>query len=371
VNAGLLLRSLQRLLNGDPGFVPTQLITMRVQISGPRYSSDSAAVRYFARVIEAVQRVPGLESVALTSQLPLSGDDDRYGVHFESSPTGRSDGEVFRYAVSPDYFRTIGLEIVRGRPLMPDDRAAAPVVVINETFARRQFPGGDAIGQHLRIGPDRGPWFTIVGIARDVRQLSLAGETGSAAYLLPEHSFFGDAVMSIVARVSGDPLRATPAIKAAIWSVDRTQAITRVQRMQDIVVASAAERRFALVLFEVFAAAALLLAATGIYGVLSASVNERTREIGVRSALGASSREIVAHVMREGMSMTAVGVGAGLLGAAASSALLASLLFGTSRLDPATYAAMVALLVAVGAVACWIPAVRASRLDPVTALKSE
>ena len=308
-----------------------------------------------------------------TQTAALSGDlEDGYGVHFESSPTGTHEGEVFRYAVTPQYFATMGIPIVRGRSLDDGDRANAPLaVVVNQRFAKRKFPDGNALGQHLHIGPDRGPWFTIVGIAGDVRQLSLAGAHGDAVYLTPAQSWFADGELSVVARIRGEPLAFAPAIKSAIWSIDRNQPILRVQTMDNVVSVSAAERHFALVVFEAFAIVALLLAATGIYGVLSGSVTERMREIGVRSALGASSNDILSLVMRQGMALTLLGVVLGLIGAGAGSRLLVTLLFGVSRMDFLTYTGVVALLVGVSAIACWLPAYRASKVDPAITLRSE
>jgi putative ABC transport system permease protein len=372
VSAGLLLRSLERLFAIDPGFTPSHILTMRLEVTGRTYESDSAVYLYFQKVVDAVRRVPGVTSAAFTSQLPLSGDGDTYGAHFESSPTGRNESAVFRYGVTPGYFETMGIALVRGRSLATTDRAGAPLaLVINESFAKRKFPGRNPLGQRLHLGPDRGPWYTIVGVVRDVKQLSLAVSQADAAYIPTDQSWFADRVLSLVARTRGDPGALAPAVENAIRSVDKNQPIVRVATMDDVVAASAAQRRFALVAFEAFALAALALAAVGIYGVLSGSVSERVRELGVRLALGASPVDVVRLVMRQGMALTVTGVVLGLLGAAAASRTLITLLFGISRLDPATYFSVVGVLLGVAAVACGVPAWRAARVEPSVTLRAE
>jgi putative ABC transport system permease protein len=372
VGAGLLLRSLSRLFAVNPGFAPAQLLTMQVQVSGEKFNDDDETFRFFAQSLETVRRVPGVTAAALTSQLPLSGDGDQYGTHFESSSTGRNEGAVFRYAVSPGYFETMGIPILRGRALDAADKAGAPpVVLINESFAKRKFPDGNAVGQHLRVGPDRGPWFTIVGVVADVKQVSLAMGQADAVYMPTDQSWFADNVLSFVVRTRGDAAALAPAVKRAIWSVDKDQPIVRVATMDHVLAASAAQRRFALSVFEAFALVAMALAAIGIYGVLSGGVTERTREIGVRSALGATPGGIVGFVVRRGMTLTGIGVLIGLAGAIAASQTLVTLLFGVTRLDPATYLGVIVLLLVAAAVACVIPARRAARVDPAITLRAE
>ncbi|MFL5458382.1 MAG: FtsX-like permease family protein, partial [Myxococcales bacterium] len=212
---------------------------------------------------------------------------------------------------------------------------------------------------------------TIVGIVADVTQTSLAASLPDAVYVPVAQWAWTDRALFLAVRSKTAPSLLAPAIRQAIWSIDKNQVIVRIATMEDLLSASASQRRFALVLFEAFAAVALVLAAMGIYGVLAGSVAERTREIGIRAALGASPGGILALVVRQGLALTGIGVAAGLAGAVAASQAIAGLLFGVSRLDPLTYAGMVALLFAVAAVACWVPAWRAARVDPALTLRAE
>ncbi|HKP12386.1 MAG TPA: ABC transporter permease, partial [Blastocatellia bacterium] len=372
VSAGLLLRSLQRLFAEAPGFEAAHLLTMQVQTSGHRFDDNNVTRQFFEQALEAVRHAPGVTAAAYTSQLPLSGDRDQYGVHFESNPAPDEDHSAFRYAVTPDYFATMGIPLRRGRLLDAHDIADAPAaVLINESFARRKFPDQDPVGQRLHIGPNEGPWATVVGVVGDVKQTSLALSPAEAVYITNAQWGYADRALWLVVRAGGDAAALAPGIRNAVWSVDKDQPILRVATMDDRVLTSAAERRFALILFEAFGVVALALAATGIYGVLSGSVTERVREIGVRLALGASRGDILALVVRQGMTLAALGVVIGLGGAAAASQALISLLFGVSRLDPVTYLGVVALLACVSGFACWVPAWRAARVDPAVTLRAE
>jgi putative ABC transport system permease protein len=374
VGSGLLLRSMNRLFSVDPGFEPDGLITLQIQTAGPRLEDDATRHRYYASVMEAVRRVPGVSEAGLTSQLPLSGDLELFGVHFDPRPP-QDPGEIrgsFRYAVTPGYLEAMGIRLKSGRLLQPSDRAGAPrVALVSVGLVRRRLPGLDPIGRQIRIGAPEWPAFTIVGVVGNVRQVSLALDEVEAVYVPDEQWHYADVAMSLAVRTSGDPAALVPALRRAIWSVDRSQAIVRVAPMADLVAASAAERRFGLILFEAFAVAALLLAAAGIYGVLSTSVAERTREIGVRAALGASRGSILGLVVGQGMGLAAAGIGLGVLVAAAASEAIAAMLFGVSRLDALTYAAVIVLLGLVALAACAVPAWRAARLDPMLTLRAE
>ncbi len=382
VSAGLMLRSLARVFAVSVGFDPSNLLTMQVQHSGRGIEADSVRYRFFEQALEAVRRVPGIEGAAFTSQLPLSGDLDVYGVRFESDRDPTDLGAALRYAVTPGYFAAMRIPLRQGRLLDARDTPAAPrVAVINESFARQRFPKGDALGQRLRFGPEQGDWHTIVGVVGDVKQASVGLVQSAAVYVAPRQWSWVDPLMSLVVRVSCgraradaqrcDAARVAPEVRRAIWSVDKDQPIVRVATMRELVARSAAERRFALVVFEAFALVALVLAATGIYGVLASSVAERTREIGVRSALGASRRAILGLVVRQGMTLTASGIVIGLIGAAAASRVIVTLLFGVSRLDPLTYLSVVGVLLGVSGIACWLPAWRAARVDPAITLRAQ
>jgi len=373
VGSGLLLRSLQRLFAVSSGFDGAGVLTMQVRVSGHRFDADTTTFRFFNRALEAVRRVPGVIAAALTSQLPLSGDRDEYGVHFEETPTRRAETYgAFRYAVSPGYLETMRIPLRRGRVFDEHDGIDAPrVAVISASLARARFGDTDPIGQRLRIGPPNAPVYSIVGVVGDVRQLSLALNESDAVYVPATQWFFADNAMSLVVRTRGPAASMTPSIRAAVWSVDKDQPVVRVATMDDVLAASASERRFALVLFEAFGLAALVLAAAGIYGVLAGSVAERTREIGVRAALGASRRSIVGLVLRNGLTLTGAGITLGFAAAVVASKAIVAMLFGVSRLDPATYAGVIALLVIVAAIACAVPAMRASRLDPASTLRAD
>jgi len=370
VSSGLLFRSLERLFAVAVGFDSSRVLTMQVQAAGQRLEADTARNQFFAQTLDAVRRVPGITAAGLTSQLPLSGDRDEYGAQFEATPTQSAETYgVFRYAVSPGYLETMHIPLRRGRLLDERDGAGAPLVaLISESLAKGRFHGGDPIGQRLRIGP-AGP-YTIVGVVGDVKQMSLALSESDAVYTSPTQWQFGAPVMSLVVRAR-DVANLAPAVRQAVWSVDKDQPVVRVATMDDLLAASAADRHFVLILFEAFGLAALVLATAGIYGVLSGSVAERTREIGVRSALGASRSNILALVLRQGMMLTLLGAVIGLIGAAAASQAIVAMLFGVSRLDPVTYLGVIALLAGVSVIACAVPAWRAARVDPASTLRAE
>lgn len=370
--SGLLLRSLQRLFAVDTGFDPQHLLTLQVEISRTRYSTDSTTYRFFDQALAAVRSVPGVTAAGLTNQLPLSGDLTLYGARFDP-PSPDDPGEIrgtFRYAVSPGYFEAMGIPLKRGRLLDEGDRAGTGLVaVISEAMARRRLPGRDPLGIQMQIGGT--PGYTIVGVVGDVRQVSLALSDAEAVYTTAPQWAFSENLMSMVVRTQADPVALVSAVRQAIWSVDKDQAVVRVVTMDGLIERTGAERRFTLILFEVFALVALILAAAGIYGVLSGSVAERTREIGVRAALGASRQSILRLIVGQGMSLTGVGMLIGLAGALAASRFIAAMLFGISVLDPITYLGVIAMLAGVAVLACWVPAWRAARVDPVTTLRTE
>jgi putative ABC transport system permease protein len=373
VSAGLLLRSLERLVAVPPGFDASGLLTMQVQIFGHQYDDSNARYRFLADALDAVRRVRGVGSAAFTSQLPLSGEIDGYGVRLESSHRrdGIGEGSALRYAASPGYVQAMGIQLRRGRLLDEHDAAGHPAaLLVSESFARHNFPGTDPIGQRLRFGPDTS-WETIVGIVDDVKQTSLAAGQTDAVYVTTSQWLWVDSRLSLVVRATGDPAALASAVKAAIWSVDKDRPIVQVATMDALLARSASGRRFALAVFEAFGILALALAAIGLYGVISGSVTERLREIGVRMALGASPADILGGELRQGMALIALGVVIGLPGAVAASRAIAALLFEVSPLDPISYVRVVAVLVIVSAIACWLPARRAAGGDPLIALRTD
>jgi putative ABC transport system permease protein len=284
--------------------------------------------------------------------------------------TPNEEGSAFRYAVTPGYFETMRIPLRSGRLLDAHDVVGAPeAILINESFAKRKFPGQDPLGQRIRLGPEMGnahrPWDIIVGVVGDVKQASLALSQPDAFYVAMRQWSWVDNVETLVLRSSGDAAALAPSLRSAIWSIDKNQPVIRV------LAKSATERRFALILFEAFGIAALVLAATGIYGVLSGSVAERTREMGVRGALGATPGSILGMILSQGMTLAGLGVAIGLTGALAATRAIVTLLFGVSRLDPTTYLGVIVLLLGVSAVACWVPARRAARVDPAITLRVE
>jgi putative ABC transport system permease protein len=376
--AGLLLRSVERLLSTAPGFDASGVLTMQIVATASRFESQDAALAFFQNALDAVRAVPGVLDAAFTTQLPLSGDNDAYGVRFESETQAypsAGDG-AFRYIVTPDWFRTMGIPLLEGRLLDAGDRPGTPeAVLLSESFAKRRFGERSPIGERLRIGPetldsDR-PWDVVVGVVGDVKQASLGLEPADAFYVALGQWMWVDNLQSLVVRTRGDPAALAPAVKSAIWSVDSAPPIARIATMQDLLTASESQRRFVLMVFAIFAVAALVLAGLGLYGVIAGSVAERTREIGLRSALGASRLRILSMIIRQGMALAGIGVALGLAGAAAATRGLESLLFGITSLDPPTYVSVIALLAAVSAAACSIPAWRAARVDPTIALRSE
>ena len=374
VSSGLLLRSLQLLFAVAPGFDASRLLTMQVQTYGRRYDDDATCNRFFAQALEAVRNVPGVSAAAFTSQLPLSGDADVYGVQFENASDPNDVEPAFRYGVAPGYFETMGIPLRRGRLFNAQDAAGLPMrpVLINESLAKRRYPGQDPIGQRIRFGgPPNRPWDIIVGVVGDVKQTSLAVSQSDAVYVTTAQWLWADGTQWLVVRTRGDAAALAPAVRQVIWSVDKDQPVVRVATMEGLLAASAAQRHFALILFETFALVALMLAGAGIYGVLSGSVAERTREIGVRLALGATNQSILALVIRQGMTLTGIGVAFGLAGAAAASQAIAAMLFGVSPLDPVTYLCVIVLLAAMSVIACGVPALRAMRVDPIVALRYE
>ncbi|HTM04109.1 MAG TPA: ABC transporter permease [Vicinamibacterales bacterium] len=371
VGAGLLLRSVERLLSVSAGFRPEGVLTLQVQTSGPQFRGDDEVRRFFDRVQSTLQEVNGVAAVGLTSQLPLSGDMDEYGVGLRNTVTGLSDPaeSAFRYAITPGYLTAMSIPIVSGRDVDERDRNGEPVALISASLARRRFGDVNPIGRQVRVGAGDN-WYTVVGIAGDVKQSSLAAASADAIYMPEWHWRFADRAMWIVVRTSADPSTIEPDVRRAINAVDPNQPIVRVATMRDRVAASAARQRFVMTAFDTFAVIALILAIIGIYGVLAGGVIERTREIALRSAVGATRTSIISLIVRQAVGIAAAGLIAGLIGAVFVSQGLSTLLFEISPLDAITYGIVGVLLLGASVISATLPAWRAARISPSVALQS-
>jgi predicted permease len=370
-SAGLLLRSVERIFAVPTGFDASQVVSMQVVATGLGARSSAETQVLYEQVLDAVRAVPGVVEAALANHLPLSGSlNDRYGVVTEATPGDAAStifvGDPFRYTVTPEWFETMGIPLLRGRLLGPEDVPGAPqAILINESLAAR-FAGRGPYVARTDLPP-----ATIVGIVGDVRHTSLAAGPSNAFYVAMGQWMWVDYSQTLVVQTTGDPTSFVPAIKQAVWSVNPTLPVTRVTTMADLVAASEARRTFALSVFAAFGLAALLLAGVGVYGVIEERVTERTREIGLRAALGATPKRIAALVVGQGLTLTVIGVAVGIGVAASSTRAIASLLFGIEPFDLVAYGGVVAVLLVITLVACYAPAFRAARIDPAITLRAE
>jgi putative ABC transport system permease protein len=377
--AGLLMRTLGRLQAADAGFDPTNVISMNMPMSHDQYPDADHIVPYQEQILERIRGVAGVRSAALTSALPLEGWSD--GMPFQIQ--GEPEVEVARRhssgvkSVSPAYLSTIGMRLVRGRWLSEADApGSTPAIVVNESFVKRFLPDGDPLGKVLRIeqilpgqpglGPEI-PW-QIVGVVADEKAFAVNGVSAGMYTSFKQSPVLG---ASIVVRGEIDPHKLVNAVEDAVHSVNRDQALNEIRTLDEIKAESMGDNRMRAVLLEIFAGLALLLAAIGVYGVISYSVAQRTREIGVRAALGASPGAQLALVLKSGLRLTLIGLAIGLAGTLALGKLLAGALFGVSAHDPRTLGLVSLALAAVALAACYIPAYRATRVDPMIALRHE
>jgi putative ABC transport system permease protein len=369
-SSGLLIHSMQRLFSVPPGFESESVVAMQVQDAAPRRGAEAmeARARAYEEALAVVRSQPGVASAAFTSQLPLSGQSDQYGISFDDEPA-TSAQPAYRYAVTPGYLEAMRIPILRGRTITAHDNVSSQhVALISASLAARRFPGVDPIGHRLVKAPLE---FTVIGVVGDVKQESLAAATGEAFYVPLTQWNWIDPSLSLVVRAqntSADLIRSLP---RTLWSANHDFAITKVAGMLALVKASEARRLFVLRIFTAFAAVALLLAAIGIYGVLSGGVTERMRELGVRLAFGASPQGILALVLRQGGRLVLLGAITGFLIAIAASRVLTSLLYGTSVFDPLTYLLVAMVVAAVSLIACAVPARRAAAIDPAIILRAE
>lgn len=362
-----LVGSVSRLLAVDTGFETSSRLTMELDLSGAYYADSGRAEQTWRAVVEGVSAVPGVRAAALASQIPLGGNVDMYGMHL-SGGNPAEDPAAMRYAVTPGYFDTMGIPLVAGRLLTNADLAGAPeVVLLNETAARRLFPSGAAIGRQVQVGGSR-PISTVVGVVGNTLHRGLDDEQEMQVYL-PSSQWGEEGAMRLVVHTSVPAESTLPAIRNAVRQAGAGIAITNAATFERLVDLVTADRRFALALFAGFAVVALALAMAGLYGVLSATVVERTREIGVRTALGAQRGSILALVVGRGMVLTGLGLVVGLFATWGSTRIISTLLFGVSASEPYVLGVVVGTLGAAAMLACALPAWRASRVDPVIALR--
>ncbi len=382
VGAGLLIRSFWRLMQVEPGFDASNVLTLRLRLNDTKYPEAAQSMAFLREAAQRIEALPGVRQVSLTTGFPFGrASENSYLLEGEPEPRQPSERtRAYSQSVSETYRQTLGITLLAGRDFNASDRTDAPaVVIVDDEFLRRHFPNrapDAALGKRLRYGGDGEPWREIVGIVGHVRQHGL-DEQGRPGIYRPwtqiNPKYIADYVraMDLVIKTSDEPTGLVAAIKREVQSLDRDQPLGNVRTLESLMAQSFAPRRFSLLVLGVFALVALLLSAVGLYGVLSYIVTQRTREIGVRMALGAQTRDVLKLIISQGIRLALAGVGLGLLAAFALTRLMSSLLFGVSASDPLTFVGIAALLMLVALLSCWLPARRATRLDPMVALKYE
>ena len=372
--AGLMLQSVARLLALDPGFRSTGVLTAPFSLVGEAYREDAAVYRFIERTVEQVRALPGVDAAAIAGQVPMGGNSDRFGLYIE----GRESLHLAdtpspqRYSVTPDYFRVMGIPLLRGRLFGDGDTpTSTPVMLVSDTAARTVFAGEDPIGRRARVGGAPGaPWRTIVGVVGDVRHAELT-EASTPQMYLPQSQFTDSFLVLVASTTTSDPLGLVPSVRATLREQDPGVPLYQVATLDDLVARSMARRRFVMVLLAGFAGVALLLAAIGLYGVIAYTVAQRTREVGLRVALGATRGHVFRLVLGSGTWTIAAGLLFGLAAAALTTRLLAGQLYGVEPLDPPTLAGAVLVLAVVALAAHLVPIRRALAVDPTVALRDE
>jgi putative ABC transport system permease protein len=378
--AGLLVKSFWLVTSIDPGYRPQNLLALNIEPSQSRYPKTHQRVAFFSQILERVESLPGVQSAAVVTDLPLRGSRG-IGLTIQDRPPRRANEDYDANAefrmVSRNFFQTLGIPLLRGRAFNDQDsEGTAPVVAINQTMARRYWPNDDPIGKRIVQG-DPGyelPWLTVVGIVGDVKHEGQAQKTYAEAYvpyLQASSAISYFLPRELVVRTASDPLSMVAALRGEIEAVDKDQPIFKIEDMAVALAESLSQRRFSMLLLLVFSLLGLALAVIGVYGVLSYMVMQRTHEIGVRIALGARSSDLLKTVIGRGASLTAIGVGIGSVASCLFSRMLASQLYGVSATDPAIFAGVALLLALVALLACWLPARRATKVDPMVALRCE
>ena len=376
VGAGLLIKSFYSLLTTDPGYATDRVLAMTLPLSTGRYPKPEDQARFFQQLLQRTSELPGVEAAGLTTQLPLGGSESIFSFNVEGRPPAAPGatpiaGEQF---VTPGYFRALNISLRKGRLFTEGDKSdTPPVVIINETFARRLFPGEDPIGKRIILDSESGtppPPFEIVGVVSDIRHQELSAEAYADAYFPFLQSPRGTAEL-VVRTTAANPGDVVPALRGLVREMNSDQIIWQTRTMSELVSRSVASRRFSMTLLGAFALVALLLAGVGIFGVMNYAVTQRIHELGIRMALGAQKRDVLKLILSEGMLLTGLGVVVGLAAAFALTRLMASLLYGVSATDPLTFASVALVLAGVALLACYIPARRATKVDPMVALRYE
>ena len=370
IGAGLMIKSVGRRLGGHLGFDPDPELPLQVSRTGPAYAKNETVIAKTDAMVARLRSLPGVEAAAAAGQIPLGGNGDTWGFHVEGRPIGPDDPSVERYAITPEYFSVMRIPLHRGRLFTDADRAGAEnVMIIGARTARSLWPDADPIGRHVQIGGPDDPWRTIVGIVGDVRHHELAAAPTMQMYLPQAQNT--DQFLTLVLRASGDAAQLAADARRAIAAEGRDVPVFDVAPLADLVSRSVGPRRFVMVLLELFGGIALLLTAIGVYGVIAYSVAERTREIGIRAALGAQPRDIVRLVVGGGLTVVCAGLAAGLAVALLATRFLESSLYTVSATDPVTFAGVAAVLLLVALVAQVVPILRAMRVDPTVALRQD
>ena len=377
IGAGLLVHSFARVQNVEPGFDARGMLTLRLALPESRYTTFEHGDRFFDSLFAALRARPGVEAVAAANALPFSGVGGSRTFHIEGREPKRPEDQPEEQLriVTDDYFQTMRIPVVKGREFTDRDRLSAPrVAVVNEALARKHWPGETPVGRRVAFSRDEPHWYEIVGVVANIKHRGLDAADRPELYVPYRQPLFSNWTvrpMQLVVRTAGDPLIAASTVRQDVVRIDAEQPISDVRTMDDRIGRSLAARRFNMVLLAVFASLALTLAGIGIYGIVAYAVTERTHEIGVRLALGAQRRDVMAMIVTQGMAMAAAGAAVGVVSALLLTRLMTSLLFGVSAADPITFAAIPLLLAAVAFVACYLPARRATRVDPLAALRTE